>query len=117
MDYLYVFLIGGAFCVIAQLLIDKTKLSPANILVIYVCAGVVLGAVGLYKPLIDFASSGASVPLTGFGYVLANGVREAVDQYGLVGCLMGGLTASATGVTAAMVFGVIWALIFKSKEK
>ncbi|MDD4124992.1 MAG: stage V sporulation protein AE [Eubacteriales bacterium] len=117
MIYLYVFLIGGAFCLIAQLLIDKTKITPANILVLYVCSGVVLTGVGLYGYIKDFASAGATVPLTGFGYTLAMGVREAVDKHGLLGVLMGGLTSTSSGVTAAMVFAVVWAALFKSKDK
>lgn len=117
MDYLYVFLIGGVLCGIAQILIDKTKLTPARILVSYVCAGVVLTAIGVYKPLVEFASSGATVPLTGFGYLLASGVKEAVDEIGLLGCLTGGFTASAAGVAASVIFALVWALLFKSKNK
>ncbi|NCA68285.1 MAG: stage V sporulation protein AE [Clostridia bacterium] len=117
MEYLYVFLIGGFFCLIAQVLIDKTKLTPANILVLYVCSGVVLTGFGLYGYIKDFASAGATVPLTGFGYTLAVGVKEAVDKHGMLGVLMGGLTSTSAGVTAAMVFAVIWAAIFKSRDK
>lgn len=117
MDYLWSFLIGGLLCAIGQVLIDYTKLTPARILVAYVVAGVVLGAVGLYKPLTEFAGAGATVPLTGFGYLLSEGVKEAVNEKGLLGALTGGLTSSAAGITAAMVFGLAVALIFKPKEK
>ncbi len=111
------FLVGGVLCVIAQILIDKTKLTPARILVLYVVAGVFLGAVGLYKPLADFAGAGATTPLTGFGYNIAKGVREAVDEKGLLGALTGPLTAAAGGTAAALVFGYIVALISKGKPK
>ncbi len=111
------FLVGGLLCVIAQILIDKTKLTPARILVLYVVAGVFLGAVGLYKPLADFAGAGATTPLTGFGYNIAKGVREAVDEKGLLGALTGPLTAAAGGTAAALVFGYIVALIAKGKPK
>lgn len=117
MQYLYTFLIGGAFCLIAQILIDKTKLTPAKILVLYVCTGVVLTGLGIYGYIKDFAKAGATVPLTGFGYTLAQGVKEAVEKQGLLGVLMGGLTSTSAGVTAAMVFAVIWAALFKSKDK
>lgn len=117
MDYLWSFLIGGLLCAIGQVLIDYTKLTPARILVAYVVAGVILGAVGLYKPLTEFAGAGATVPLTGFGYLLSEGVKEAVNEKGLLGALTGGLTSSAAGITAAMVFGLAVALIFKPKEK
>lgn len=117
MDYAWAFIVGGAFCVIAQVLIDKTNLTPARILVAYVTVGVLLGAVGLYKPLVDLAGAGASTPLTGFGYLISKGVREAVDEKGLLGALTGGLTAAAGGITAALVFGYIAALIFKGKPK
>lgn len=117
MEYLKAFLVGGAFCAIGQVLIDLTKLTPARILVSYVVAGVVLGAVGVYEPLIDFAGAGASVPLTGFGNALAKGVKEAVEKEGLLGVLKGGFTACATGIAAAMVFGLIGALVFKRKGK
>lgn len=117
MEYLKAFLVGGAFCAIGQVLIDLTKLTPARILVSYVVAGVVLGAVGVYEPLIDFAGAGASVPLTGFGNALAKGVKEAVEKEGLLGVLKGGFTACATGIAAAMVFGLISALVFKRKGK
>lgn len=117
MDYLYAFLIGGVFCAIGQVLIDYTKLTPARILVSYVVAGVVLGAIGVYKPLIDFAGGGATVPLTGFGYLLADGVKTDVTNKGLLGIFTGGLTASAGGITAALLFGTIAALIFKPKTR
>ena len=117
MDYLWSFLIGGLLCAIGQVLIDYTKLTPARILVAYVVAGVVLGAVGIYKPFAEFAGAGATVPLTGFGYLLSEGVKEAVNEKGLLGALSGGLTSSAAGITAAMVFGLAVALIFKPKEK
>ncbi len=117
LDFIKAFMVGGAFCVIAQLLIDRTKLTPARILVAYVVAGVLLGAVGLYKPLADFAGAGATTPLTGFGYLISEGVRKAVDEKGLLGALTGGLTASAGGITAALFFGLLAALIFKSKPK
>lgn len=115
--YVWAFLIGGAWCVLAQILLDKTKLTPARILVGYVVLGVVLGAVGLYRPLVEFAGAGATTPLTGFGYLISKGVREAVDQKGLLGVLTGGLTAAAGGTAAALCFGYLAALIFKSKPR
>ena len=111
------FLVGGGICVVGQLLIDYTKLTPARILVGYVVAGVVLTAIGVYKPLAEFAGGGATVPLTGFGYCLAEGVREAVDKDGLVGAITGGLTATAGGITAAVTLGLIAALVGKSGDK
>ena len=117
LPYLKAFLVGGALCLIGQLLIDKTKLTPARILTSYVVAGVVLGAVGLYQPLVDFAGAGASVPLTGFGNLLAKGVREAVEEKGLVGAFTGGISASAGGICAAVFFALIAALLFRSREK
>ena len=117
MDYIKAFVIGGLFCVIAQLLIDKTKLTPARILVSYVVAGVILGALGLYQPLVDFAGAGATVPLTGFGNLLAKGVHNAVAEQGLLGVLTGGITAASAGISAAIFFGLLIALIFKPKEK
>ena len=117
LDYLYAFTVGGLLCVIAQVLIDKTRLTPARILVSYVVAGVFLGGVGLYGPLVEFAGGGATTPLTGFGYTIAKGVKKAVDSEGIIGVLKGGLTASAGGITAALFFGIIAALIFKSKPK
>ncbi len=116
-DYIITFAVGGGFCVIAQLLIDKTKLTPARILVTYVVLGVVLYGVGLYEPLVEFAGAGAKTPLTGFGYNIGKGVREAVDEKGLLGALTGGLESSAAGITAALVFGYVTALIFKGKAK
>lgn len=117
MQYLWAFVIGGIFCVIAQILIDRTKLTPARILVGYVCAGVIISAFGLYKPLLDFAGCGASVPLTGFGHLLAEGVRKAVDERGLIGALLGGLEATAAGISAALVFGFFSAVIFRGHPK
>ena len=108
---------GGLICVIGQILIDKTKLTPARILVSYVVSGVALTAVGLYEPLVKFAGAGASVPLTGFGYTLAKGVEKAVEEYGLLGALTGGLTATAGGITAAVLFGLIASLVSKPKIK
>ncbi|MBQ9784459.1 MAG: stage V sporulation protein AE [Clostridia bacterium] len=115
--YLWAFLVGGALCVIAQVLIDRTKLTPARILVIYVVAGVILGALGLYKPLADFAGAGATTPLTGFGYLISKGVRKAVDKDGLIGALTGGLSAASGGIAAAIVFGYLACLIAKGKPK
>lgn len=117
MEYIKAFIIGGAFCLIGQILIDKTKLTPARILVSYVVCGVLLGAVGVYQPLVEFAGAGATVPLTGFGYSLAKGVKEAVDANGFLGILTGGLKATAGGITAAVVSGLIASLIFKAKDK
>lgn len=117
MEYLKAFLVGGALCVIGQILIDKTKLTPARILTTYVVAGVILGGIGIYQPLVDWAGSGATVPLTGFGYTLAKGVKEAVGEKGLLGALTGGITNTAAGITAAIFFGVLVASIFKSKPK
>lgn len=116
-EYLRVFAVGGILCAIGQLLIDKTKLTPARILTAYVVAGVILGAVGLYQPLADWAGAGASVPLTGFGNALAKGVKQAVEKDGLLGVFTGGFTASAAGICAAVFFGIIVALLFKPKEK
>ena len=117
MDYLKAFLVGGVFCLIGQILIDKTKLTPARILVTHVVAGVVLGAVGAYKPLVEFAGAGATVPLTGFGYTLSKGVREAVDQDGFLGIFTGGLKATAGGITAAVFAGLLASILFKAKDK
>lgn len=117
MAFLRAFLVGGIFCVIAQILIDKTALTPARILVIYVVAGVLLGAIGLYKPLIDFAGAGATTPLTGFGYLISKGVREAVDEKGLLGALTGVLTTTSGGIAAALVFGYLTCLVFHGKPK
>ena len=117
LDYFMAFAVGGILCVIAQLLIDKTALTPARILVAYVVAGVLLTAIGVYDPIVKFAGAGATVPLTGFGYSLANGVVEAVKQYGFIGIMCGGLTATAAGVTAAIFFGFLMSLIFRSGDK
>ncbi len=117
MDFVWAFVVGGALCVIAQILIDKTKLTPARILVIYVVAGVVLGAVGLYKPLVDLAGAGATTPLTGFGYLIADGVKRAIAEKGLLGALTGGIGAAAGGIAAAICFGYLAAIIFKGKPK
>lgn len=117
MDYLKAFFIGGVLCLIGQVLIDKTKLTPARILVSYVVVGVLLGAIGVYKPLVEFAGAGATVPLTGFGYNLAKGVKEAVDANGFIGIFIGGLKASAGGITAAIIAGLLAGLIFKAKDK
>ena len=117
MDYLKAFLCGGLLCAVGQIIIDKTKLTPARILVGYVVSGVLLQAVGVYQYLVDWAGAGATVPLTGFGYTLARGVEKAVAEKGLLGALTGGLTATAGGITAAMLFSLIAALIFKPGEK
>ncbi len=117
MDYLKAFLVGGGFCLIGQILIDKTKLTPARILVSYVVIGVILGATGIYKPLAEFAGAGASVPLTGFGNTLAKGVREAVSKDGFLGIFTGGLKAAAGGITAAIFFGLMASFLFKAKDK
>lgn len=117
MDYLKAFLVGGLLCVIGQILIDKTRLTPARILVSYVVIGVLLGAVGVYQSLVDFAGAGASVPLTGFGNTLAKGVREAVDRDGFLGIFTGGLKATAGGITVAIFAGLLAGLIFKAKDK
>ena len=115
--YLAAFLCGRAFCLIGQLLIDKTKLTPARILVLYVVAGVVLGGAGLYRPLAERCGAGAAVPLTGFGYTLANGVRKGVAERGFLGVLTGGVTAAAGGIAAAVFFGCLAALLFRTKPK
>lgn len=117
MDYIKAFLIGGILCLIGQILIDKTKLTPARILVSYVVVGVVLGAIGVYEPLVEFAGAGATTPLTGFGYTLAKGVQKAVTEKGFLGILTGGLTASAGGITAAIIAGLLCSLIFKPRDK
>ena len=111
------FLVGGLLCMLGQILVDRTRLTPARILSGYVVAGVVLSAVGLYQPLVDFAGAGAAVPLTGFGHLLAKGVREAVHRGGFLGALTGGLTASAAGVTAAVFFALLCAILFQAKAK
>lgn len=117
MNYLNAFIIGGILCAIAQILIDKTKLTPARILVGYVVCGVILGAVGVYEPLVKIAGAGATTPLTGFGYLIAKGVRKAVGEKGLLGVLTGPLTAASGGITAALVFGLCAALIFTPKKQ
>ncbi len=117
MEYVRAFLCGGILCVIGQVLIDRTKLTPARILVTYVVAGVALGALGLYEPLAKWGGAGATVPLTGFGYSLARGVREAVEEQGLLGALTGGITACAGGIAAAILLGLLAALIFRPKPK
>ena len=117
MEYLKAFLVGGAICLVGQLLIDKTKLTPARILVSYVVIGVILGAVGLYEPFAEFAGAGATVPLTGFGSTLAKGVREAVDKQGFLGVFTGGLKAAAGGITAAITAGLLAAILFRPKDK
>ncbi len=116
-DVLKAFAVGGVFCVIAQVLIDKTKLTPARILVSYVVLGVFLTGLGVYEPLVKFAGAGATVPLTGFGYTLAKGVQKAVSENGLMGALSGGITGAAAGISAAMVFGLIVAAVFPSHPK
>ena len=117
MDYLKAFLVGGILCLIGQMLIDRTRLTPARILVSYVVIGVILGAVGIYKPLAEFAGAGASVPLTGFGNTLAKGAREAIDQVGFLGIFTGGLKATAGGITTAVFSGLIASFLFKPKDK
>ena len=117
MEFLKAFVIGGAFCAAGQLLIDKTKLTPARILVSFVVTGVILSAVGLYAPIAEYAGAGATVPLTGFGHLLAEGVKEAVAEKGFLGIFTGGLTACAAGLTAAMLFSFIAALFAKSRQK
>ncbi len=117
MDYIKAFLVGGILCLIGQIFVDKTGLTPARILVGYVVSGVLLSAFGIYQRLIDFAGAGASVPLTGFGHSIAKGVREAVNSDGFMGVLTGGLKATAGGITAAIVAGLIASLIFKPKDK
>ncbi len=117
MNYVWAFAVGGLLCVVAQILIDKTKLTPARILVFYVVAGVILTGIGLYQPLVDFAGCGATVPLTGFGYSLAKGVEKAISERGPIGIVTGGLTATSAGITAAIVFAWLAALLFKGKPK
>lgn len=117
MNYLIAFAVGGLFCAIGQVLIDYTKLTPARILVAYVVSGVILGALGLYEKIVDFAGAGATVPLTGFGNLLAKGVKKAIDEDGFLGIFTGGLTASSAGITAAIISGLIVALLFKPKMK
>ena len=115
MQYLNAFLCGGVLCAVGQVLLDRTKLTPARILVCYVTAGVLLGGLGLYAPLVEWAGAGATVPLTGFGFTLAKGVQKAVSQHGLLGALTGGISATAGGITAAIFFGFLVALLFRAK--
>ncbi|MBQ7337785.1 MAG: stage V sporulation protein AE [Clostridia bacterium] len=115
--YVWAFLIGGALCIPAQLLIDKTKMTPARILSLYVIAGVLLGALGLYRPLVDFAGAGATTPLTGFGYLIYTGVEEAIKNEGLLGALTGGLRAASAGIAAALVAGLLASFVFRSKSR
>lgn len=117
MDYVKAFIVGGIICVIGQMLIDKTKLTSGRILVFYVCIGCILGGLGLYKPLVDFAGAGATVPLTGFGYNLAKGVMSEIDSAGFLGIFTGGLKSAAGGITAAMGFSFLAAIIFEPKGK
>lgn len=117
MEYVKAFAVGGGLCLVGQILIDKTRLTPARILVSYVVLGVILGGLGVYEPLADFAGAGATVPLTGFGNTLAKGVREAVDQQGFLGIFTGGLKATAGGITAAITAGLLAALLFRPRDK
>lgn len=117
MEYLKAFIVGGLICVIGQILIDKTKLTPARILVTYVCAGAFLQLVGLYEHLVKFAGCGATIPISGFGYTLCKGAKEAVESSGFVGIFTGGMTSTSAGVTAALVFGFLCSVIFKPKSK
>lgn len=117
MIYLKAFIVGGLICAVGQILIDKTKMTPARILTLYVCVGVLLGAVGIYDKLIDFAGAGASVPLIGFGNLLATGVKESVAEQGFIGIFTGGLSKTAGGITAALVSGLVVAVLFKSRSK
>ena len=117
MDYIKAFIVGGLLCLIGQILIDKTKLTHARILVSYVVIGVLLGALGMYQPLVEFGGAGATVPLTGFGNTLAKGVKEAIGQDGFIGIFTGGLKAAAGGITAAILAGLTASLVFKDKDK
>ena len=117
LPYLKAFAVGGLICVVGQILMQTTKLTSARILVLFVVSGVILTALGLYKPLVDFAGAGATVPLTGFGYSLATGAMEAVNKYGIFGALCGGMTKTAAGISAAILFGLLNALIFKPHAK
>ena len=117
MEYLKAFLIGGLFCLIGQILIDKTKLTPARILVGYVVVGVLLGAIGVYQPIADFACAGATVPLTGFGYTLSKGVKESIQTDGFIGIFTGGLKATAGGITGTILAGLVASILFKAKDK
>jgi stage V sporulation protein AE len=117
MNYIWAFVVGGLFCVVAQILLDKTKLTPARILVAYVVAGVILGAIGVYEWIVKIAGAGALTPLTGFGYLVSEGVRKSVDEKGLIGALSGPLSAAAIGTTAALCFGFLASLVFKGRRK
>lgn len=117
MDYIRAFLVGGLICAIGQVLMDKTKVTPARILVSYVTTGVILGAIGVYKPVVKFAKAGATVPLLGFGYSLAKGAFEGVDKYGIIGAFTGGISATSAGVAAAIFFGYLAAILFNPKTK
>jgi len=117
MDYIKAFLVGGIICLLGQILIDKTKLTPARILVSFVVIGVLLGGIGIYQPIVDFAGAGASVPLLGFGNNLVKGVKQAIQEDGFIGIFTGGLKAAAGGVTAAIVAGLLASLVFKAKDK
>lgn len=117
MDYIYAFIVGGVLCLIAQILIDKTKLTPARILVSFVTLGVILGAVGIYEPIVKFGKAGATVPLPGFGFALAKGVMKEVDKVGFLGAFTGGIKGTAGGITAAIIFGYLMALLFNPKTK
>ena len=117
LPFVWAFLVGGAWCVLAQILLDRTKLTPARVLVFYVVLGVFLGAIGVYRPLAEWAGAGATTPLTGFGYAIARGVERAVKEKGLLGALTGGLTAAAGGTAAALCFGYLAAIVFRSKAK
>lgn len=117
MDYINAFWVGGLICVVGQILIDKTKLTPARILTSFVVAGVILGAIGLYEPLAEFAGAGASVPISGFGYLMSEGVKNAINSTGALGILTGGLTSAAAGIAAAIFFGLIAGLVAKSGDK
>ncbi len=117
LGYVKAFVVGGLLCVVGQILIDRTKLTPARILTSFVVAGVILGALGVYQPLADWAGAGATVPLTGFGNLLAKGVKKAVEEKGLIGVFTGGFTAAAGGISAALFFGLIMSLLFKPKDK
>ncbi len=117
LEYVRTFLVGGIICAIAQILIDKTAMTGARILVSYVVTGVLLSGIGIYQKIVDFAGAGATVPIVGFGHALAKGTKIAVDNNGLMGALTGGLTGTAAGITAAVVFAFIWSMLFKSRQK
>ena len=117
LQFINAFWVGGLLCAAAQLLIDKTKLTPARILTGYVCTGVLLGALGVYRPLKEFAGAGATVPLTGFGYLLAEGVEKGIEEHGAIGILSGGLAAASAGVCASFAFALVWSLLFRSRQK